>query len=119
MVVVVGHPECGDTQAFYVGAVVEPHTTPTANSSDSDQLFTFQFYNDFKQNLYGTYQPAWLDSNFDSPKEDYGRLGAKAGYLPLESWAQVDWILARGFKLGRDKKLPNKVATSLQELVPK
>lgn len=120
MVVVVGHPECGDTQAFYVGAVVEPHTTPTADSSDSDKLFTLQFYNNFKQNPYGTYQPAWLDSNFDPPKEDYGgRLEAKPGYLPLESWAQVDWILARGFKLGRFKKLPNKVATSLQELVPK
>ena len=80
MVVVVGRPECGDTQAFYVGAVLEPHTI-TTDSSNSDQLFTLQFYNNFKQDLYGAYQPAWLDPNCHPPKEDHGRPKTGPGVL--------------------------------------
>jgi hypothetical protein len=98
MVVIAGHPECGDTQPFYVGVVVEPRTTLDDTDQKSRRIFTLQFYNNFKQDLYGTYQPAWLDLECrPHPKEDYGR--HKPGYAPLESWAEVDWILARGFKL--------------------
>jgi hypothetical protein len=52
MVVIAGHPECGDTQPFYVGVVVEPRTTLDDTDQKSRRIFTLQFYNNFKQDLY-------------------------------------------------------------------
>ena len=58
--VVAGHPECGDQRAFYVGAVGKPHDSSTGEVG----RFTMRFYDNPKQDLYGTFKPAWSDTKF-------------------------------------------------------
>ena len=113
MVVIAGHPECGDQLPFYVGAVVDE------KSGAVPGRFTMHFYNNPKQDPYGTFKPAWLDTKFDPPKECYGQTQANSSdrYGPVQSWAEVTWVLARGFKLTRGKKLPDVLENSLQTLL--
>jgi len=112
LVVITGHPECGDQLPFYVGAVVDEKSGASAVPG----RFTVHFYNNPKQDPYGTFKPAWLDTNFDPPKECYGQNQANSSdrYGALQSWADVTWVLARGFELTRGKKLPDPLENSLK-----
>ena len=109
LIVVAGHPELGDPQSFYVGAIITPPQGGTR--------FTLHFYNNPQQDLYGTYKPAWLDTHFDPPKEDYGKKTNLERYKPVESWGEMQWILARGFTLTRGKKLPPPIENTLRALI--
>lgn len=110
LIVVAGSPDFEDTQTFYVGETTEP------SDPDSGQ-FSFQFYNDANQDLYGKYAPAWLDTNCEPPKEDYCFKEKKKGYVRLTSWGLPEFILSRHVQLtSRTKKLPSKLESSLKQL---
>lgn len=113
LIVVAATPGFEETQAFYVGEILEPTDTTTGQ-------FTFQFYNNITQELYGKYAPAWLDLKFNPSKEDYGPSEAKTDtrYTILTSWGLLEWLLCRNVKLmPRTKKLPPALENSLKELL--